>query len=188
MNKHEKETVANKVLEHKYAKREAQLRERIGALASSIYEREHREFLRKTASLPEAWFFKSKGPTIYLNRGGVLFMSFTGRFDSYQAPELHPVPYGKRNQYIRTDEDTARRAEALYEEHKELYEERKRDKEALIGALGVTSSPRKLLELWPELEPFIGIIPTKGPSRALTLPRDSLNARFGLPVEEQASV
>jgi hypothetical protein len=74
----------------------------------------------------------------------------------------------------------------LEQAKKALREEIQKAKAAAHATLNKANSTKQLLELWPEVEPFIGDLVSNTPCVALAIPIPELNKTFGLPVAATA--
>lgn len=171
-----REQVLVAVLNHAFEAREkAQEAEKI-ALGDAVYNDTYPEAVREQmAALPNGFLPVSTG----------LKVQFEGR-------TLAQLPFGGRRRIAHTHEYNAAkvydskhplavRYGAWKDAEGALKRERRDAESSAKAVLESVTTVNKLIQVWPEVEPFARFYAVESPSRAVALPIKDLNARPGLP-------
>lgn len=188
-----KELILAALLEHTFKAREKELEDEQQLLGLIIYRDLYSEKTRELMdSLPSCFL-----PTIRSVK--CKFRSVKCKFgDEVHVYELwadYRVPDADRRDDYRVrkvyghDDPITHSHFGLQEKAKALYDEKSTAKAGALAVLGRCSTYKKLIETWPEIEPFAK--PYGGVQRAvltpLAFPIQDLNHRFRLPVEAQGA-
>lgn len=168
--------IAKAVLEHRFGPEEKELeqdRERLGKLVYDLlYDGATQNAMD---GLPEGWLPTQSDDNVY----------FAGQWAHVEFGEPLRFTYKDSRNFPKFAADSP--ATKLFEDiearkHK-LREARSETAAKVNGLLCEATTMKKLLEIWPEVEPFIP--PSTTPVYLPAVPRDEVNALLGLPTKKE---
>lgn len=172
-----RETVLARLLKHAFEAREKALEKDKHAFARQVYDAIY------PAAIQKAMKALPKG---YLPTDGDLKVSFDGEYTHVYFGESRLIAkcheYNAAKVFDPKDPLTARYHE-LEKVEEALKAEKSKAKSSAEAALDSCTTVKKLIEVWPEVEPFVKDFATTSQSRALALPIKELNKSLGLPPE-----
>lgn len=193
-----RESIAKDLMKHRFADQALQLVRDRAALAADVYNDVYCEAdRRKMVALPSGWLCSDRNITVQFGDGrGFEQLHFSGAVygevgtvlkDPIEPVEMlvtHQHERGCAKVYELTHPFSLRRDD-LRARDKDLGEAirtaRRQTEQALLKATTI----KRLIELWPEIEPFASDYEEK-PKPLPALPTSELNALLGLPVAEAA--
>lgn len=181
INTYMKETVVTRLMDHAFAQREEALLEEWHALGDAVYKDLYpEEVLTKMKALPAG----------FLPVDDDVRVSFGGDFTRVYFGENRLLSYGHRSNAARVYDDKhplSVRHAAYRSAKNQLEEEQSKAKSSAQAILDSVTTLKKLIEVWPEVEPFVEDFKQTSSGRYLpALPVQDLNARLGLPKKEAA--
>lgn len=190
-----RDIIAKRVLTHRFEKSLLEFYERRAALAKSVYDDVFTEGMQADMrKLPEGWLPRCS--TIKIQFGvtgsaydemhfnGVIHNSMTRYIKKRPDTICKLLPFRFRDHCVRVYNDDHMLAQSwqdLQDQHGNLHSNIKMAERQMEQALGRASSIKKLLELWPEMAPFVQDFLTQKTS-VPAIPTAQLNALFKLPV------
>lgn len=191
-----RETIVNKLIEHRFAKQAIALRKKRAKLAKDVYSyaftKAQREIL---TNAPKGWFKKERDIVVNLS-GERHRLYFGGDFPSYGDPRypLRVMTADMESEYLHVPYDVdpvipvkhklAVRIAEANGELSDLIEEIQVTTAKTKASLGKIHSVKHLLEQWPEVRPFL---PKEDQTAALpAIPTKDLNKLLDLPASEAA--
>lgn len=203
--------IVNAVLEHKFNPIIAELAKDFAALADDVHKTAFRKILEKIEALPEGWLPTDDDIQVEFGAGKMQRLNFNGQFThryGYRVIDGVHVSEADLNTFAQFPPATFRRFPAnkkgtcvsSFDARSELslrYDELSNRKYDLISSFnkarletGVAVSKfttiDKLLEAWPEIEPFTKGVAAKAKPQLPAVPIMKLNELLGLPAEETA--
>lgn len=180
------------LLRHSFKERVEALYAERAALAQAIYEDVFSaETRKKMQSLPEGWLPEVKGINARLGSDYSSF-DFSGglygeinRIAKNGKDETRRVPSKHKGGCVASYDATHKLAlenERLANLRKSLCEEIETAKRAADTAVNAVSTVKRLIEVWPEVNPFASKHSAEKPQLP-AVPTDQLNKILGLPVE-----
>lgn len=164
------------VLEHRFGPDEAALEKAKARLAQLVYDSLYSADEQKAmAALPEGWLPRQMNDGVYL---AGLYVSIT-----FAKPLLYTWKHYSESPKFPADHPTSRLFEDINTRKSKLREAKDAASAKVNGILSSASTAKKLLELWPEVEPFIP--PDTAPVYLPAVPRAEVNALLGLPKREE---
>lgn len=180
LTKYIRETVLARLLKHAFEAREKALEKDKHTFARQVYDAIY------PAAIQKAMKALPKG---YLPTASYLMVSFDGKYthvyfgESRLVAECHQYgQYGAAKVFGPKDPLTVRYHE-LEKIEDALTAEKSKAKSSAEAALNSCTTVKKLIEVWPEVEPFVKDFATTSQSRALAIPIKELNKSLGLPPE-----
>lgn len=161
-----RETVLARLLKHAFEAREKALEKDKHAFARQVYDAIY------PAAIQKAMKALPKG---YLPTDGDLKVSFDGKYTH--------VYFGESRLVAKCHEYNAAKVFEPKKIEDALKAEKSKAKSSAEAALNSCTTVKKLIEVWPEVEPFVKDFATTSQSRALALPIKELNKSLGLPPE-----
>ena len=154
----------------KYDKQQKSTKQEDRALGLAVYSRLLGGDARRARGLPEGW----------LPVTSRIVVKIGDRHYSVDIPEALPIPYSMYRfahiTLLATD-PLARRIVRNDQEHQVQHEARCQLREQILGRLRAAYTARQLLEVWPEVEPFLPV--TRG-STTPPASANKLNSELGL--------
>ena len=190
LNQKVRDAICRDLIDNRFSKEVEKLTRKRARLAKEVYRKHFgTTMVRRMNDLPEGWLKVSS--SISVNMGGQSdFMQFNGvsRYNCLLAivgktpdPEYMRFPQSAGHATFEQDSPICQQYRDLRDEtdvlHKTIHEVRG----AARATLNLFTSPNKLIEAWPEVEPFLrkhSVAPTPLP----VAPRDALNKSLGLSV------
>lgn len=172
--------ICKAVLEHRFAAEEAALEKAKEEIAEFSYS-----ILYTPARLER---FKGSEPGEYVTLD-FMNVSFAGQSSVRFCLNGGPRPFfHAHNSYTKTirfaADDPPAQAWEKYQAKKSKFREAKDTAEAKVnGILSEATTVKKLIEIWPEVEPFIP--PGTTPVHLPAVPRVEVNALLGLPTKKE---
>lgn len=178
LRRSEVDKIVSRLLEHKFGEAFKKLKEREVKLAERVYNdvfsAAHRKLM---AELPEGWLparshivARFGGSQGRLDHGTPLRVP-NSKSDSWGTLKVYEATHALAEAYQELENDKAT-----------LKAERTRLSQEATGAITTARTMKRLLETWPEIEPF-----TRGLAKPVSLlpaiPIQTLNSSFGLPVK-----
>ena len=186
-----RERICANILHRRFDDEGAALCRDAAALALRVYEDVFSGLAKKMAEVPEGWL-PTTSCCLVSFAGSVDQLHFNGHVNyGLSSPgQLLPSPTRRiPSSMVRTVWAVYAPETAIYQEHARIENEvetlRRRVQEAqgiAMGVLNSCSTTGRLLQKWPEAEPFIRVGVPKSPSTVPMLPIAQLNGMLGLPV------
>jgi hypothetical protein len=181
------------LLRHSFKDRIEALYAERSALAQKIYEDAFSADARKKMqALPDGWLPEVNSINVRLGSDYTSF-EFSGglygdinRIMKCKQPESRRIPFKFRGGCVASYEAThslALEHERIGNLRKSLWEEIESAKRAATTAVNAVSTVKRLIEVWPEVDPFASKHSTEKPQLP-AVPTAQLNKILGLPVEE----
>lgn len=193
-----RERIAKAVLKHRFAEIAAGLVAERAAFALTIYNDVYSEAeRRKMAALPAGWLcdheaigaqFGGGAGYAILNFNGSAYGSSTGLLATSLGHVTRRLPYTHRNGCAKVYETASALSTEHFAQKERLTDLNKQVDTAgrqINAALAQPGTTDRLIELWPEVEPFVKKLEPTAPFLP-SIPVARLNAMFGLPVTEAA--
>jgi hypothetical protein len=190
LNQRIRAAICKDLIEHRFAKEVEKLTAKRAKFAKEVYRKHFgAAMVKRMNDLPEGWLKTDN--SMYVNMGGhsdYIYFNGTSRYNCFRVvagkvPEqvFLRVPSSAGRAVFEVDSAICEMSRAIRDEtdalHKTIHEVR----DTALATLNSFSSPKKLVEEWPEIEPFLrkhAVAPASLPSA----PRDDLNKALGLPV------
>ncbi len=178
LTKYVREQILNALLAHAFDAREKALEAEKFALGDAVYNDIYPEPLRKQmAALPDGFLLTDSDVKV--------------QFDGQRFTHVY---FGERRLIAKSHEYSAARVydakhplTARYDAWKkakdDLDTEKSKAKSSAEAVLGSVTTVKKLIDVWPEVEPFAAPFNKESPCRAVAVPIQKLNAALGLPTE-----
>ena len=171
--------IERKLMERRFSEREAALVKQEQKLALAVYNSAFSATdRRKMTSLPDGWLAKHRH---------VRFEAY-GTFHHFHMKDAKPFPDNKSGYCclatFEARHELAERTRAFKAAKSDLRKEKHEAETELQRALASCTTVKRLLEAWPELEPFVSDY-VSTPNTLPTVPVEKLNADFRLPVKKQ---
>jgi hypothetical protein len=166
-------TIIDRVLEHRFGKAKAELEARKKALAVEAYDTLFpKELQAKLAEIPKDW----------LNYGSYFRLNVAGQSHDFETDK--PLWNNNYKRFTIPREAPVCQKILTWAEDSVVWEQKRREaKEMAQAALARANTLPKLVAAWPEVEPFIyGLSATKANLPAVQT--EKLNATLDLPVKE----
>lgn len=193
-----REQITKDVVRHRFADAALELVKDRAALAVDVYNDVYSEAERKKmAALPSGWLGEDRDITVQFGDGrGYEKLSFSGAVygevstvlkDSIEPVDLlvqHRHERGCAKVYELTHPFALRRDD-LRARDKDMSEAIRTARRQVEAAVQKATTLNRLIELWPEIEPFASKYEDK-PKHLPALPTSELNALLDLPVSEAA--
>lgn len=193
-----RENLAKDLLKHRFGDAAAALVADRAAFALKVYNDLYSEAERKKmAALPDGWLGKSSSITVQFGEGsGYGQIEFSGSvYGDVHAVMKAPVNAvyrlvayhhlrGCAKVYERTH-GFSDEYDALRERQEDLATQISQARRQTEAALTKATTLKRLVEIWPEIEPFVEKYADK-PKPLPALPTNELNALLDLPVSEAA--
>jgi hypothetical protein len=198
LTKWQRETICSAVLRHRFSDQAVALVAERAAFAGEVYNDLYSASdRRKMAGLPFGWLPESRSVHVQFGDGrGYVELTFSGSVWGAVAKMLpEPLEHASRRilsshrQGCAKAYDPTHALTAKYTELSERTEALSRDIDSAArqvnAAIASASTIGRLVEMWPEIEPFVSGFGTP-PKTLPALPTDQLNAMLRLPVSEAA--
>lgn len=204
--------IVNAVLEHKFNPIIADLAKDFAALADDVYKIAFRKTLAQIDALPEGWLPTDDDIQVEFGAGKMLRLNFNGRFTArygstvidgvhVSEADLHSFASFPGAVHKRFPANKKGVCVASFDARESLslrYEELSNKKIDLISsfnkartetgvAVGRFTTIDKMLEAWPEIEPFTKGIAAAPKPQLPAVPVVKLNEMLGLPVDAEAA-
>jgi hypothetical protein len=168
------------ILTNRFSSDEKALEKRQGDLARIIYEDVFDQKTRKKmASLPEGW----------LSTEDYVRVEIAGQVKSLRLPKPCRFPFNKRSNVLRVY-DARHPIASEYQQYRNDRDDLQKSRTGLAAklsaVLGSATTVKKLVELWPEAEPFVPKEPVKASLPAINF--SDLNKSLRLPVEKKPAL
>lgn len=181
-----RQAIVKAAKKHRFQAAEDELRKREIDLGRRIYDATYDERVRNLMNqMPDG---------IIDTDAVVWFNNDEGHRDSLPLGESRPVSHlagrwSRHHDYcIRIESDLAADYRKLVEDSRALEKEKELAASTMRSALASYTTVKKLLEAWPEIEPFLPDWDLAAPNRQLPVPEvKKLNEMFKLPVESNDS-
>lgn len=196
-----REGIAKKVMIHRFREQADALAADYAALAADVYNDLYTEAERKKMdALPEGWLPTSDDVYVQFGESGRTYQHL--RFDgdlygvarryasSREGDRIRKRILAKHNRsgcakVYEDKHELSQRASALREREAEMAKAADAAQRQIEAALNSASTIKRLVEMWPEIEPFAADYDDK-PKPVPALPTDQLNKLLDLPVSEAA--
>lgn len=176
-----KEQVISRLLKHAFEEREKSLQAKWYALGDAVYQDLYPADLQKKMNALPAGF---------LPMDDDVRVSFGGNFTRVYFGENRLLARSHQSNAARVYDDKhplSVRHDAYRSAKDQLEEETRKAKSSAQAILDSVTTLKKLIEVWPEVEPFVEDFKQTDSGRYLpALPVQDLNARLGLPKKEAA--
>lgn len=205
--------IVNAVLEHKFNPQIIELANEYAGLANTVYLTAFKKSLEQINSLPDGWLPTDTDIQIEFGAGKMLRLQFNGCFThrygsrlvdgvyvhetdfhvfaTYPAAVVKRFPANKKSSCVASFEarDKLSITYGKLENRKydliSGFEKARADTAATIGRFTTID---KLLEVWPEIEPFTKGVAAKPKPQLPAVPVMKLNEMLGLPVDDEGAV
>lgn len=179
INTYMKETVVRRLMNHAFEERKKALQAEWYALGDAVYKDLY----------PEEVLTKMKAmPAEFLPMDDDVRVSFGGDFTRVYFGENRLLSYGHLSNAARVYDSKhplSVRHDAYHKAKDQLTEEERKAESSAKAILDSVTTLKKLIETWPEVEPFVEDFKQTATGRYLpALPVQDLNARLGLPKKE----
>lgn len=168
--------IAKAVLEHRFGPEEKEIELDRKKLGSLVYDTLYDKFTQGLmAELPEGWLPTQCADHVY----------FAGQWVSVEFGEPRRFLYEEFNTSPKfgADDPVSKLFESIESRKYKLREARGEASAKVNGLLSEATTVKKLLEIWPEVEPFIP--PATAPVHLPAVPRAEVNALLGLPTRKE---
>jgi len=195
-----REGITKKVMIHRFREQADALVTDYAVLAADVYVDIYSEIERKRMdALPEGWLPTSEGVYVQFGEGGRNYHRLNFDGDLYSAGSRYASPRkdrmkrrvlakhdGSRCMKVYDDQhELARRASDLRDRESEISKAADAAQRQIEAALRSASTIKRLVEMWPEIEPFAAEYVDR-PAPVPALPTEQLNRLLDLPVSEAA--
>lgn len=197
LTKYMRDGIRDRMLRHRFSEEVNALIETRAKLAWDFYRDGFTaEELRMINSLPSGWL--PTRSSVYVNIGGrSVTIPFSGTlygdagvYKTVQVTTKHErFPADRTGSYLKSYQATdvlAVMHEKVDNQITDLTERVNLAKKQVEAALNSATTVGRLIELWPEVEPFTRHLQPTGPNTLPALPTQDLNRLLNLPVEEAA--
>lgn len=182
------EVIASALVRHRYADEVSVLRDANKALAMVCYNLKwSSEQLDTMAAVPEGWLDESNYVQARAERGYAVSLHFAGNVSFFYMPLVKAVGmlWPKANLYGNTNFNVKGEVSEAVVAHAEacsaLNERIKADHGKAVSIIKAQSTVAKLIEMWPEVEPFAADHVPIAKAQLPAIRTEELNALFRLP-------
>ncbi len=165
--------IANRAVEHGFAKREAAIVKEQHALAAKVYDR---AYPAKTQKLMETL------PKDILRESDTIYFHVGGQYRQVTLAAAKRMGHDRGDLKLAADDKLSEECFDFWRREKELRAERDTARREANAVLRSVTTLEKLLKVWPEVVSFTQDIGVSGQQiTALAIPIKDLNVKLGLP-------
>lgn len=192
-----REAIVKAVVAHRFAEPAMAIVARRAALAAKVYDDLYSAAdQKKMAALPRGWLPESNDMYVKFGAGSYDRLPFNGSTYGNVSSVTPKLETAKRRIIadhdggcVRTFDGTnpiCSEYDLIEAEHKELSAQIQSATKQAEAAVASVSTVKRLIDLWPEIEPFASKYEDEAKPNLPALPTAQLNALFKLPVAEAA--